>query len=161
MLGAPAGISTNTRLASSSISSIPFSLRRGTLPVSGCANSSRPDSGSGPTGTRPSCGEISIPEYSSFEAIRSRADACQGTPTFMQLGDTYSYAPPGSLELSETPRMIIRGGEGRAWSPPFRGSRAKPAPGWLKRSAAVRGRSPREEGFQGEETHYLLTSSLT
>jgi hypothetical protein len=45
------------------------------------------------------------------------------------------------------------GGAPRSW-----GSRAKPAPSWLKRSAALRGQSPREEGVQGEETHRLWTT---
>ena len=39
-----------------------------------------------------------------------------------------------------------------------RGSRAELSPAKLKRSAAVRGQSPREEGVQGEETHSLLGS---
>jgi hypothetical protein len=46
-------------------------------------------------------------------------------------------------------------GSGEGSSLPQRGSRAKPALGWLKRSAAFRGRSLREEGVQGEETHNL------
>ena len=46
-------------------------------------------------------------------------------------------------------------GSGEGLSLPQRGSRAKPAPSRLRRSAAFRGRSPREEGVQGEETRNL------
>ena len=46
-------------------------------------------------------------------------------------------------------------GSGEGASLPQRGSRAKPARSWLKRSAAVRGQSPREVRVQGEETHGL------
>jgi len=52
-------------------------------------------------------------------------------------------------------------GSGEGISLPQRGSRAKPAPSWLRRSAAFRGRSPREvRGCGGEETGRLWITSI-
>jgi hypothetical protein len=60
----------------------------------------------------------------------------------------------------EVDRISVKRGWGLGKGSPFPsgGSRAKPAPSWLKRSAAFRGQSPREEGVQGEETHKLWRS---
>ena len=49
--------------------------------------------------------------------------------------------------------MDGRWGLGKGSPFPSRGSRAERSPAELRRSAAFRGRSPPEEGVQGEETH--------
>ena len=49
----PSGIKTSTTPMSSPSTSSPASLRSGSSPVTRCQNSHRPDSGSGPIGTKP------------------------------------------------------------------------------------------------------------
>lgn len=108
-----------------------------------------------PTGTLCSCSHrfACTPEpYHSRGSFRNR----EHQSTEYDLAGFIGH-PSCGFPMQRTPGL----GSGEGLSLPQRGSRAKPAPGRLRRSAAVRGRSHREGGVERGETHSLLTTVST